>query len=204
MKKPDISAIKTLETAIALSLSLIAFIPRDELFGPSRGLQGSFGPIQWIFGITIILGLALVLHFAIPSGFLDRVTGSLGWIVKKVKRFYLPLILVWCAGVIGIISHYCFRHRPHLVDSVVSLFQALIFASGEVVGIAPKHYEFFMTQHMVLWNGFWSAQYPPGHSLMLASGAVFNAYWIVPIVLSTATAGFIFAFAKVAYGSKTA
>jgi len=97
-----------------------------------------------------------------------------------------------------------FEQRPHLVDSVIQLFQAKAFAVGQVVLEAPEHYGFFMTQHMLVRDGLWSSQYPPGHSLLLAIGVLCGVPWVIPILLSLGTIVLVYTITRSIYDETTA
>jgi 4-amino-4-deoxy-L-arabinose transferase-like glycosyltransferase len=116
----------------------------------------------------------------------------------------LLLLLAVLGGILVFVSTVVFEHRPLLVDSVIQLFQAKIFAAGEIAAAAPSSLEYFVTQHMVVTEGRWYSQYPPGHSALLAIGVLVGAPWLVPIALSLAAAGLLYGFARRAYDEETA
>jgi len=96
-----------------------------------------------------------------------------------------------------------FQHHPLLVDSVVQLFQAKIFASGHLTAPAPPAEAFVATQHMLVHGGRWFAQYPPGHALLLAAGVLVGFPWLVPVFLSLGSAWFMSRFASEVWGETT-
>src|SRR5712664_2857151 len=77
------------------------------------------------------------------------------------------------------ISVIVFRCRPVMVDEIVQLFQARIFAAGTVKAPPPALPEFLTTQHLIVDEHGWYAQYPPGHSALLALGLWVGASWVV-------------------------
>src|SRR5437870_3897748 len=87
---------------------------------------------------------------------------------------------------------------------VVALFQARLCAGGAVKAPPPALPEFFTTQHLIVDEHGWYAQYPPGHSALLALGLWVGAPWIVPILFSLGTIVVTVAFARRVYGETVA
>ncbi|MCA9729430.1 MAG: glycosyltransferase family 39 protein, partial [Candidatus Eisenbacteria bacterium] len=83
----------------------------------------------------------------------------------------------------AVLSSTVFGRIPHVQDSIAQLFQARIFAGGHLTAPAPALPEFFAYHHMILADGRWYSQYPPGHALSLLIGVVLHAPWLVNPVL---------------------
>jgi hypothetical protein len=116
----------------------------------------------------------------------------------------LPLVsLALLSALLVLTSRVAFQHHPLLVDSVVQLFQAQIFASGHLTAPAPAAEAFVATQHMLVEEGRWFAQYPPGHALLLAAGVLAGVPWLVPVLLSLGSAWFLHRFATETWGEST-
>ena len=80
-----------------------------------------------------------------------------------------------------------FSARPLLIDEIVQLFQARIFASGHVwLPVAP-HREFFSILHVVDTGDKVYSQFPPGGPAMLALGDLVHASWLVGPVCGAAS-----------------
>lgn len=172
--------------------------------GEFREDSAFVGPAEWALGLAIFATTAWLLSWALP----DR---ALRWLRELAARLvgpgakWLPLLLLAVlAGILVSASTLAFEHRPQLVDSVIQLFQAKIFASGGLSAPAPPSPEFFVTQHMIVEGGRWYSQYPPGHSALLAIGVLIGAPWIVPIVLTLAASVLLYGFVKRAYDEPTA
>ncbi len=89
-----------------------------------------------------------------------------------------------------LISDQVFGRIPHVQDSSAQLFQARIFAAGRLWWPAPPLMEFFEYTHMILRDGRWYSQYPPGHSLLLVPGVWAGAPWIInPLLAGFTIAG---------------
>jgi hypothetical protein len=112
--------------------------------------------------------------------------------------------------VIGVVSGLFYwwmwgalRPLPAIHDEAAYLLQARIFAAGHWTGPARPLPEFF-DQFYVLVTPVLAARYPPGHSLLLALGALIGAPALVPLVLSAVTGALLFATAARLAGPRTA
>jgi hypothetical protein len=162
------------------------------------------GPVEWALGLAIFGGAAWVLARIVPAPAAAAVRkGAADLAVGGGRRRTAALLLVLAALLLGV-STLAFEHRPQLIDSVIQLFQARIFASGAVTAPEPADPAFFITQHMIMEGGRWYSQYPPGHSALLAIGVLAGAPWLVPIGLSLASAILLARFAAEAYDATTA
>lgn len=159
------------------------------------------GPVEWLLGLGIFGSLAWLLSRALPDRSRARMEAFAARLAAR-PRPGLPLFAV-LAAILFLVSTLAFDRRPQLVDSVIQLFQARIFASGALAAPAPAAPEFFVTQHMIVGAGGWYSQYPPGHSALLALGVLAGAAWIVPIFLSLAAATLLAGFARRAYDEAT-
>jgi len=93
---------------------------------------------------------------------------------------------------------------PHVQDSIVSLFQAKVFAEGKVGVAPPRHPEFFSYPFLVVENGLMHSKYLPMHSLTLALGVLANAPFIVGPILAAASLSLIFLLARELLGTSGA
>ncbi len=184
-------------------LLLVPFVPLARLFGEIDRSRGLVPPSEALLGLFVFGTLAVLGARAIPARaagwtlrVLDRESGAGSRLA--VGSFFLLVALLLATAI------FAFARRPLLIDSVVQLFQAKIFASGKLYAGAPPGQEFFAVQHMLVDGGRWYSQYPPGHSALLAIGALLGAAWAVPVALSVGTALFLRAFARRAYDLATA
>lgn len=186
---------------VGLVLLAIPFIPLLSIYGELRGYDFPFTPLQWLSAILITLVAAWVICSIFP---LETLVTRLSRFTEKHHRAVVAVTLILLAVVLIFVQITVFRFHPLLVDSVVQLFQAQIFASGALVAPPPKLFGFFMTQHMVLTDSAWASQYPPGHSALLALGILVRAPWIVGPLLSVASGYMIYQIAASLYDRKTA
>ncbi|HEX6543944.1 MAG TPA: glycosyltransferase family 39 protein [Ktedonobacterales bacterium] len=78
-----------------------------------------------------------------------------------------------------------YQAQPHILDASAYIFQAKIFATGQLSAPAPSDLGAFQGPFMVVRDGRWFAQYPPMTSLLLAVGIVLHAPWLVEPLLGT-------------------
>ncbi|HMO02585.1 MAG TPA: glycosyltransferase family 39 protein [Oligoflexia bacterium] len=177
---------------IGICLLVITFLPYYSLFPDIRELKLSIPPEQWFFGIlafspivwliSLFFGFRLSLIAERLSVFLNRI--SLRAFCLTTFFAVLPVLLV--------LSEKAFNNRPQNVDAVAQRFQGKIFAVGALYAPAPKYPEFFSVQHILVDDGKWYSQYPPGHSLVFALGELFGVYWLPPIILAALTPIFFY------------
>lgn len=192
-----------LKTGAALLL-LLPFLPIQLYYGEIPDGKGLFTPYQWLLGL-LILGLPAVLLGQAAEAPAARMMQTIGRMFFGVSRGVFILgCLTLLFALLTLISARVFQFRPLLVDDVIQLFQAKIFAAGLWKAPLPRLPQFFLTQHMIMDASGWYSQYPPGHSALLALGVKCGAAWLVPIILSTATAYLLFRFTEEAYDQRTA
>ena len=181
----------------------IPLLPLGSIAGEFRADSAYVGPGEWALGLAIFGTVAWLLTWMVPER-IHRALEALPARFAGGATVSLLLLLAVLGGVLVLVSTVAFEHRPLLVDSVIQLFQAKIFAAGKIAAAAPSSPEYFVTQHMVVTEGRWYSQYPPGHSALLAIGVLAGAPWLVPIALSLVAAGFLYGFARRAYEEPTA
>ncbi len=85
-----------------------------------------------------------------------------------------------------------FSGRPLLIDEIIQVVQARIFASGRLWLPAPAHPEFTSSMHLID-TGKVYGQFPAGGPAMLALGTLVRAEWLVGPVAGVVSA---WAFAR--------
>lgn len=153
------------------------------------------------------LGLALMTIAGAPTILLmyDRSSNFLQRAYQTVKRLALsssPYAFVGGLALAGfaltnIISYTLFDHIPHVQDSIAQAFHGKIFAQGALFAPAPPWPpDFFNFLHMIIREGQWYSQYPPGHSVLLAAGYLVGAPWIVNPLFGSLTIVVTYALGK--------
>lgn len=69
--------------------------------------------------------------------------------------------------------------KPLLIDEIIQLYQARIFASGRLWLPAVEQPEFTGAMHLIDWGGKVYGQFPAGGPAMLAIGTLLRAEWLV-------------------------
>lgn len=192
-----------LRRAFGWFLLAVPFVPLAWLFGEIDRIRGLVPPSEALLGLFVFGTLAVLGARWFPARAPGRALRALdaeGGAGSRVAAGAFLLLL----GLLLATAVFAFARRPLLIDSVVQWFQGRIFASGQLYAGAPPDEAFFAVQHMLVDGGRWYSQYPPGHSALLAVGAVLGAGWLVPVALSIGTALFLYAFALRAYDLATA
>jgi len=110
----------------------------------------------WIAGSAIALGVGIVYMIAarrVPALWRDDACASLVRVWVRHSRA-TTLVLVLMSLVLYVFTaHHVFSGRPLLVDEVAMLFQARVFAHGQIAGVLDPAPELFSALHLVERNG---------------------------------------------------
>lgn len=184
-------------------LLLVPLIPLRALFRDPPGTTWLSSPVEWLQGLFVFGALAWLAVRLFPEA-IQRLTGGLRRVgTGPSERSFQTLALTLLLVLLAIASFGAFSRHPLLIDSIIQLFQAKIFATGQAVAPVPPFEAFFTTQHMIASAGGWYGQYPPGHSAALTLGVWLGAPWLIPIALTLGTAWFLGRIATHAFGSAT-
>ncbi|HPF62384.1 MAG: hypothetical protein KC544_05130 [Gemmatimonadetes bacterium] len=136
----------------------------------------------WTSGAAILLGLAAIAVIVLrsrpglwPAGAWDRAaarwqdagTGGDLLVAGVAGALYLVVALAVLSG------------RPLLIDEIIQVVQARIFAGGRLFLPAPAHPEFTAAMHLLDMGGKVYGQFPAGGPAMLALGVLVGAPWLV-------------------------
>jgi hypothetical protein len=169
-------------------LPLVNWIPGGHeapWFGATAG--------EWLSGGAIAIGLGVVLAIlssrvqlwrpGIGEALADRAAtrpDATGWLISLVAFLLYATI-----------ARTVYDGRPLLIDEIVQVMQARIFAQGRLYLDAPAHPEFMSILHVVDAGGKWYGQFPPGGPAMLVLGVLTGAAWLVgPLCGAIAVAAF--------------
>lgn len=176
--------------ALALLIALLAFLPWALWLGTGRpGEVRALLETMGRWGVWLAIGVPIAVLVSARYGeridaFFERLREGVSRISGRV---FVATLVAASALICGLLSRVLFAHNPHLVDTIAQLFQARIFAEGALTAPAPTDLEFFGASHVVLHEGRWFSQYPPGHPALLAIGLVLGVPWIVNPILAAAT-----------------
>jgi hypothetical protein len=103
------------------------------------------------------------------------------------KAVWPAVVLALAVSAFGVTAHimwHYYERVPHLPDEASYIFQAKLFAAGQLSASIPSVKEAFHIWDPINWlyerDGNWSSVYPPGHPLILAVGGALGAMWLVP------------------------
>lgn len=106
-----------------------------------------------------------------------------------------PWVLGAIVAVIAALAVGTLHRLPAMTDESSYLFQAQLFASGHWMLPAPALPQFFLQEH-VLVTPIMASKYFPGTALLLAPGVRLGMPSLVPVLLTGATGGLLFAAAR--------
>ncbi len=87
----------------------------------------------------------------------------------------------------ALVSERVFERLPHLEDEVAYLYQAKVFARGNLVLETPQPRRSFWQPFVVDFNGNRFSKYTPGWSAWLASGVALGQAWVVNAFFASLT-----------------
>jgi hypothetical protein len=90
----------------------------------------------------------------------------------------LGIALIACVAY-AVVSQLVFSAKPLLIDEIIQVFQARIFAEGRLWIPTPEQPEFTAAMHLVDMEGRRFGQFPAGGPAMLMLGSLIGAEWLV-------------------------
>lgn len=165
----------------ALGLAVLGFVPFVNWL--AGGHSADWYPVsmsEWVSGSAISLGVALVLFVILrrfdwwPSGAWETVS------IAATDRPVATGIGLGAAALAlyATVARSVLSSRPLLIDEIVQVMQARIFAEGRVARVASDLPEFFSALHVVDLNGSVFSQFPPGGPFMLLPGVLAGTPWL--------------------------
>ena len=170
----------TVTRASALILLLLGFLPiANWLPGGETDPAYSQRMLEWANGTLICLGVGVVAmvlrrrdsNATSPGGAAVASGGS-------DTRFVVTLSLA-CFLLYSMIAVLVFSGHPLLIDEIVQVMQARVFAAGRLWLPIATHPEFFSGLHVVDIADKVYSQFPPGGPALLALGELAGATWVV-------------------------
>lgn len=163
----------------ALALCALSFVAPPRFFPPA------VRACAW--------GTVLCFAPAVALAWLPSLGAARAWLARVLfassgPRFYGALF-VSSFVLYALTARFVFKAVPCLDDGVASLFQARIFARGQVVLPLPADTQFvriFGVLDRGAGLGHWCGMYPPGWPLLLVPGVWAGAPWLVNPVLGAA------------------
>ena len=137
----------------------------------------------WIAGSAIALGagvLYVIVARRVPTLWRnDALAPVIRLWVRRPRATSLALALA-ALVLYAFSARYVFGGRPLLVDEVIQLFQARLFASGRIAGTVDEVVpELFSALFLLERDGRVFSQFPPGGPAVLALGVMIGAVWLI-------------------------
>jgi 4-amino-4-deoxy-L-arabinose transferase-like glycosyltransferase len=140
---------------------------------------------EWLAGTLVAAGLVvvlLVIDRRVPIWREGRWTRLAARAAERPLATGVALSLSALSLYIAV-ALWVFSAAPLHLDEVAQVYQARVFASGALTGLAPEFPEFSSLMHLVDAGGRRFSQYPPGGPALLAPGALVNATWLMSPLL---------------------
>lgn len=120
------------------------------------------------------------------------------------RSAFIALLCVYLAFVsAAIVSRELFDRLPHLEDEFAYLYQARIFARGDVYIDTPEPLRAYWQPFLISNEGKRFGKYTPGWPLILAVGAGLDQPWIVNAWLAMLTVALIYRLGREIYNPPT-
>jgi hypothetical protein len=103
----------------------------------------------------------------------------------------------------NLVGAFILLHFPNSGDEYAYYFQAQIFAAGKLFAPAPPS-DKLITDKMILYDGKWFVQYPPGWPAFLSIGMLIGMPWIINPIFSTITLLVLYFISKELYDDNVA
>lgn len=153
---------------------------------------------DWLLGAAICGGVGVVVMIlgprlfpALSTAMRSPGTALAGWIERHTRAADVLLALAAIAGY-SVVARVVFDGRPLLIDEIVQVLQARMYASGHLSVPTDSAPEFFSILHVVDTGLRTYSQFPPGWSVMLVPGVWLGATWLIGPVCG-GVAGWTFA-----------
>lgn len=113
----------------------------------------------------------------------------------------IPLLITLAVLAVTVyIASDVLQRIPHVQDSIAYLFQAQTLAGGKLWAAAPSVADSFQQEFLLIRDGRWFGQYPPGFPAILALGVLIDRPWLVNPILAALTIPLLYWLGKELYG----
>jgi 4-amino-4-deoxy-L-arabinose transferase-like glycosyltransferase len=170
----------TLARVSAIVLAILSFFPFVNWI--AGGHAAPWFPTvasEWASGSAISIGSAAVLFLVVRrTGWWPRGWARLAEVAAARSTLTSTILGLFALTLFSVVALEVLSGRPLLIDEMVQVMQARIFAEGRVARVADAYPEFFSSLFVVDVNGLVFSQFPPGGPLMLLPGVLTGAAWL--------------------------
>jgi len=176
----------------AVVLGLASLLPINEWIPGVGEVRRHTAPIEgWLYGTLSAVLIAVLLALVWDRIRLPWREGFWADLGRRADehplRSSLLLAITALASYVAV-STWTFDRRPLLIDEIIQLFQARIFAAGRLWLPATGLPEFFGAMHLVETSTRVYGQFPPGAPMILVPGVLLGAAWLVVPVCAAVSA----------------
>lgn len=167
--------------ALAVFIAVLGFVPFVNIIPSGRSaLWYAPAVVDWLNGSLIAAGGGVVYAITARRFPIWR-DGLVRPLLDLVNRNPVRAVLVLSFTAFGLysaVSLAVFDARPLLIDEIVQVLQARIFAEGRLARPAAAEPEFFSTLHVIDSAGLFFSQFPAGGPAMYVPGWMIGAPWL--------------------------
>lgn len=180
---PDAAPATPTARLIAVLVAVLAFLPIVNWIPGGHSAPWYHAVLQgWLSGSAIAVGVGIVL--TILSRRIDALwrPGSLDGVVAFWEQRPVQAGAVIVLGAFAMYlwaALHVLSGRPLLIDELVQVLQAQMYAHGHLWRPVFSHPEFFSSMHVVDTHGKYYSQFPAGGPAMLTPGVLVGAPWLV-------------------------
>ena len=129
--------------------------------------------------------------------------GSGSLLLRPGRSAWISSLLIAGLGLNLVVAGIVFDFRPCIIDTLDQVFQARVFLTGQLTAPAPPVPRAFEFLYMIIRDGHWYSQYPPGHPLMLALGLVIGGSWMIGPLLGALLPVLLYATGRAIWNERT-
>ncbi len=120
-----------------------------------------------------------------------------------IARLLALLLALATFGLTAAVSRSPFERLPHLEDEIAYLYQARIFAGGNLVIPTPEPRISYWQPFVVDYEGRRFGKYPPGWPLLLSVGVLLGQPWVVNAFLATLAVALTYRLGRELFDAET-
>lgn len=139
---------------------------------------------EWAYGLAVCAGAGVVCSILArtpTSSFAAAWVRAIDRIAKVIRRRHDAFDIGFAAAcflLYAVIAQLVFSGKPLLIDELIQVLQARMYAGGHLALPVDTSPEFFSVLHVVDIGGRYYSQFPPGWATMLMLGVMTGTAWL--------------------------
>jgi hypothetical protein len=117
-------------------------------------------------------------------------------ILQSPRRAFLAVTITLAILSSAAFSRFAYSHFPHIQDEIANVFQARLFARGELYAEKPELFEFFDWEYIVADGPRWYSKYFFGPALLMVPGVWLGVPWLMNPLLAGAAVWLTYAIGR--------